>query len=298
MENQNPVQAQNQPLAPVQPQPIIEPQSVKKPLLSKSIITAFIIGIILILLPAGTYLFLNSNKQVACTTEAKICSDGSSVGRTGPKCEFQTCPKTKPSPSPIPNPTPTCKPRPACLDATPRCLIPETSDMCPKTNTTTATPDPASNAADATANWKTYTNSDFSVKYPVSWIVKVDSGSQVTSIYDPSHMKTSVRNGGNTFSSPTEYFNINRITTTSQSVKAYADIATSGPEYTGIQTNRKTISVNGLSAEIYIAAGEGSQGYDIALSNGTKLIVINIPAANPSLDSTINQILSTFKFTQ
>ena len=26
---------------------------------------------------------------------------------------------------------PTCKPRPACLDAAPRCLIPETSDMCP-----------------------------------------------------------------------------------------------------------------------------------------------------------------------
>lgn len=31
-------------------------------------------------------------------------------------------------------PTPTCRPRPACLDATPRCLIPETSDMCPKAN--------------------------------------------------------------------------------------------------------------------------------------------------------------------
>jgi len=30
------------------------------------------------------------------------------------------------------SPTPTCRPRPACLDATPRCLIPETSDMCPK----------------------------------------------------------------------------------------------------------------------------------------------------------------------
>lgn len=27
--------------------------------------------------------------------------------------------------------TPTCRPRPACLDATPRCLIPETADMCP-----------------------------------------------------------------------------------------------------------------------------------------------------------------------
>lgn len=30
------------------------------------------------------------------------------------------------------SPTPTCIPRPACLDATPRCLIPETSDMCPE----------------------------------------------------------------------------------------------------------------------------------------------------------------------
>ena len=28
--------------------------------------------------------------------------------------------------------TPTCKPRPKCLDETPRCMIPETSDMCPK----------------------------------------------------------------------------------------------------------------------------------------------------------------------
>lgn len=28
--------------------------------------------------------------------------------------------------------SPTCKPRPACLDTTPKCLIPETPDMCPK----------------------------------------------------------------------------------------------------------------------------------------------------------------------
>lgn len=30
-------------------------------------------------------------------------------------------------------PFPTCRPRPACLDATPRCMIAETEDMCPKT---------------------------------------------------------------------------------------------------------------------------------------------------------------------
>lgn len=29
----------------------------------------------------------------ACTTEAKICPDGSGVGRTGPNCEFTPCPE-------------------------------------------------------------------------------------------------------------------------------------------------------------------------------------------------------------
>ncbi len=31
-------------------------------------------------------------QPVACTMEAKICPDGSAVGRTGPKCEFAACP--------------------------------------------------------------------------------------------------------------------------------------------------------------------------------------------------------------
>jgi hypothetical protein len=30
--------------------------------------------------------------QVACTMEAKLCADGSYVGRQGPKCEFAPCP--------------------------------------------------------------------------------------------------------------------------------------------------------------------------------------------------------------
>lgn len=36
-------------------------------------------------------------------------------------------------------PTPTCRPRPACLDTNPRCLIPETSDMCPPATKTACT---------------------------------------------------------------------------------------------------------------------------------------------------------------
>ncbi|GEM_PF-3333106 len=39
------------------------------------------------------------------------------------------------------SPSPTCRPRPACLDATPRCLIPETPDMCPPIRKTVCTQD-------------------------------------------------------------------------------------------------------------------------------------------------------------
>lgn len=33
-------------------------------------------------------------EPVACTMDAKMCPDGSYVGRTGPKCEFSACPST------------------------------------------------------------------------------------------------------------------------------------------------------------------------------------------------------------
>jgi hypothetical protein len=42
---------------------------------------------------SGVYFWQKNNHQpVACTTEAKICPDGSSVGRTGPNCKFAACP--------------------------------------------------------------------------------------------------------------------------------------------------------------------------------------------------------------
>ncbi len=36
--------------------------------------------------------FKNTEKPVACTQEARLCSDGSYIGRTGPNCEFALCP--------------------------------------------------------------------------------------------------------------------------------------------------------------------------------------------------------------
>ncbi len=35
----------------------------------------------------------NAPTPVGCTMEAKMCPDGSYVGRTGPKCEFKKCPE-------------------------------------------------------------------------------------------------------------------------------------------------------------------------------------------------------------
>jgi hypothetical protein len=35
------------------------------------------------------------DEPVACTMDAKVCPDGSAVGRTGPNCEFAPCPGEK-----------------------------------------------------------------------------------------------------------------------------------------------------------------------------------------------------------
>ena len=52
--------------------------------------------ILIIIAVLATIMYLISGysqtKTVACTQEAKICSDGSAVGRAGPNCEFAPCP--------------------------------------------------------------------------------------------------------------------------------------------------------------------------------------------------------------
>lgn len=48
----------------------------------------------LILLIGIVFLITCGNDRVACTEEAKLCPDGSSVGRVLPDCEFEKCPDT------------------------------------------------------------------------------------------------------------------------------------------------------------------------------------------------------------
>lgn len=49
-----------------------------------------LIGVTYLLMPKPA----GEPEPVFCTQEAKLCPDGSYVGRTGPKCEFATCPAT------------------------------------------------------------------------------------------------------------------------------------------------------------------------------------------------------------
>lgn len=57
----------------------------------KKIILAAVVVVGLI----GLYLWnpdFSAPAQIGCTLEAKQCPDGSYVGRTGPRCEFEKCP--------------------------------------------------------------------------------------------------------------------------------------------------------------------------------------------------------------
>ena len=51
--------------------------------------------IVILLLAVGGFYFYKTeptSENYACTLEAKICPDGSAVGRVGPDCQFEACP--------------------------------------------------------------------------------------------------------------------------------------------------------------------------------------------------------------
>lgn len=56
-------------------------------ILAGLLILAFLYAVVVPNLPRQA-----GSNFIACTQEAKLCPDGSAVGRTGPNCEFAPCP--------------------------------------------------------------------------------------------------------------------------------------------------------------------------------------------------------------
>lgn len=67
---------------------VFEPHSKNKTFL------LFLAGIFAVFLIIGIFYLggIKKPEPVSCTLEAKICQDGTAVGRTGPNCEFSKCP--------------------------------------------------------------------------------------------------------------------------------------------------------------------------------------------------------------
>jgi hypothetical protein len=76
---------------------------------TKVVFTSVIVVLLLAVVGAGAYYLgvsqsntppsmpLPPNGETGCTLEALMCPDGSSVGRSGPNCEFAECPSTEES---------------------------------------------------------------------------------------------------------------------------------------------------------------------------------------------------------
>lgn len=66
----------------------------------------FIATVVIVVLVSAVVWIAGVREAVApsgqvCTMEAKMCPDGSAVGRTGPNCEFAACPAAPVTPAPV-----------------------------------------------------------------------------------------------------------------------------------------------------------------------------------------------------
>lgn len=67
-----------------------------KPLILIFIAVVFVLGGLLYIYNPEPQEYKNpdENDGVVCSMDAKLCPDGSYVGRSGPNCEFKECPET------------------------------------------------------------------------------------------------------------------------------------------------------------------------------------------------------------
>jgi hypothetical protein len=80
---------------PVIPSPPVESRSGDSRLLTKLGLIFFVLAF-LALIGSLVKDFISRRDQAVCTLEAKVCPDGTNVGRMPPDCEFAPCPSFTP----------------------------------------------------------------------------------------------------------------------------------------------------------------------------------------------------------
>lgn len=185
---------------------------------------------------AGFVIYKNLNKQpeqIACTLEAMICPDGSSVGRTGPNCEFSPCP--------------------------------------------TQAPDP-------TADWKTYKGEGFSFKYPNGLF---EDPSESNSTYIDGDVNNSIGFSNNIRIK--ELFS-NEVGSLEEYLQLYSyhlNYHRSELDVNNIKFYRFTSNPSIESKSIRFLTSRGDYVYEFYLNYN-----------NPKYVTLLEQIVSTFKFTE
>ncbi len=260
----NPVQAQNQPLAPIQPQPAIEPQPPIQPKSSQPKIikvpsnsSGFPFKRILILLIVLMIIVILGGAYVLNKNSIKIAKM-------------------------LPSPTPTSTINPT------------------QTSTPVATPDP-------TASWKTYTNSDFSFKYPDS-LIKCCSISGPTNVNSTDSLitlgefKTQPTNGSGALFNGLAVYLISMsnfdsfVTQEKETLVKNATVMTgNNTQEKGIQSQITVGGKNGISLSNY--SWDKIERIYVPISSQKALVIARTEKSAGSFIDFLT-ILATFKFTQ
>lgn len=282
-ENLPPMQV-NSPIPPVQPPvgPVVQPTippvpPVETPTDSKimtKIALVFLILAFLSLLGFVAKDFLDSKKkEAACTMEAKVCPDGTSVQRSGSRCEFADCP------SPVP---------------TQVSLSPLSSKV--KESTTKQ-------------GWKTFKGDYYEISFPSSWVFKGPVGSDVgfpQAIELISPNKTSGIQVGTKYSFPAGFENTDAI------ARNIITKTIDGVVFTGEETTLTSAGSNCHQIYTYFEANKKitflsdkdqkqmSEPVLILYANDYPLYNVRASCKEGYQEdkTTIYQILSTFKFVE
>jgi hypothetical protein len=134
------------------------------PVIAMIVAVVVVAGLVTVYYKTDLMVNHNANHAMACTMEAKICPDGSTVGRVAPNCDFAPCPVVNGNS----NTTGTFNTggnKNAATNVNSGVNVNAVVNTNVSVNTNTV--------VDPTAGWKTYTNTTYgySFKYPADWVL-------------------------------------------------------------------------------------------------------------------------------